>query len=214
MTGNALSELTISENEIATLEANDGNGELQMLKDPMGLGPSPGSARVEIGDETVRVQIGHEHPHANGFDVEFDIETRTVNEFAHFQSYKNSEAMSTYERYNATKVMVLFRTNDKWFYGEPKIDPGIQQKARYPQSDHDPDSHFKTQHDGITRKNVSSHGRSGDTFSKDRYKVTKHFVERVDEVYVLKWDEKHEAGRNGSYTKQSNEIAYKLVVEE
>jgi len=204
----------MSENKIATLEANDGNDDLAMLENPIGLDPSPESARVEISNKTIQVYIRRQHPGADGFDVEFDIETQTVNEYAHFQSYKKSKGQSTYEFYQATKIMVLFRVDNGWCYGEPETSPHIRQKAGYPGSNLNPDSHLPTQVDGIASQNVASRGRRNDKFTKDRYKVTKRFVERVNEAYVLEWDEKHEAGRNGSYTKQTNETAYRLVAEE
>lgn len=204
----------MSENKTATLETDDENDTLSMLKDPLASHETPESACATVTDETVNIDIEYGIPNTEYLNAEFDVETRVVNEFAHFESYKNSSGQQTYTRYNATKIRVLYRVDDEWLYGTPKTDPSVRQKAAYPQSDLEADNHLPTQVDGITSRNVASRGRGNDTFTEDRYKVTREFVERVDEAYVLQWDEKYESGRKGSHTKRSNETAYKLVVEE
>jgi hypothetical protein len=195
--------------------ADDGT-DLKMLETADGYPdePNPDQATVQIGSGTVRVQLEYDHPGIDGFDVEFDVETRDVNQFARFETYKNSESKSTYDRYNARKIGLLYREDGEWYYGVPEVSHATRDKARYPQSDLDPDGHLPTQVDGVTERKIAHRSNRRDGFQKYRYKVTREFVEQVDEAYVLEWEEKHEAGREGSYTSQSQTVAHKLELED
>lgn len=191
--------------------ANDSN-ELQMLDTANGLpsAPNPTRATVEIGADTVRVQLNYDHP-GDDFDVEFEVDTRCVNKFAHFEAYKNSESKSTYDRYNAQKIHLLYQENGEWYYGAPETPHTVYDKAKHPQTELDADSHLPTQIDDVTKRKITHRSNPRDGFEKYRYKITREFVERVDDAYVLEWIEKHEAGREGSYTNQSQTVAYKLT---
>lgn len=200
---------------VVVLKEDDGN-DLKMLDTADGHPdePNPDQATVQIGSDTVQVQLEYEHPGIDGFDVEFDVETRSVNQFARFETYKNSESKSTYDRYNARKIGLLYREGDEWYYGVPEASHATRDKARYPQSDLDPDGHLPTQVDGVTERKIAHRSNRRDGFQKYRYKVTREFVEQVDEAFVLEWKEKHEAGREGSYTRQSETVAHKLALED
>lgn len=185
---------------------------VEQLDDLTGA-PDADSAVAEIGVGEVTVRLVWNQP-IGDVSVTADVEERPVNQYASFECYYNGETTSTYERHTATRIRLLYRVGDDWHYGEPKVPLSTWDKAGYPQSNLDPDGHLPTQVDGVTRRRVASRSNPRDSFKKARFKVTRSFLERVDEAYVLEWDEKHEAGRNGSYTSKSNETAYKLVLEE
>lgn len=199
----------MAQNTVATADA-------QMFKtlEDFRDSPDPDDVALSVEDGQVRLTLAYDQPGVPDFELEAKIETRTVNQFARFESYKNGECGNTHERYTATRVYVLFRDGNEWHYGEPLTPPATHDKARYPQSELDPDGHLPTTVDGITRNQVKSISNRRDVFKKARLKVTREFVESVDEAYVLEWDVKHESGRNGSYTSKSNATAYQLEVED
>ena len=186
--------------------------DLQMLETPeFSSEPNPDVARAEVDSETVRISLQWAVPSASDFDIECSVEERRVNQFAHFESYRNAESKSTYSRSNATQIRILFRDHDTWYFGEPQTSHTVRDKANYTQSSLDPDDHLPTQVDGISSRQITHRSNPRDSFQKYRYKVTREFVERVDEAYVIEYDKKSESGLKGGYTRYKNATAYKLV---
>lgn len=185
---------------------------LEMIEQDTGE-PTADVAEAEVSDGTVTITLEWHTPGVDGFEVTFDIEERSVNQYAHFETWKNGEVKSTYDRYNAEKMRLLFRDGDSWHFGKPQVPMAVKSKAGRPQSELKPDGHHPTQVDGITARSVASRSNPRDSFHKTRFKVLREFVESVDEAYVLTYREKHEAGREGAYTRQSETVAHKLTID-
>ena len=198
---------------VAQYGAGDNGTELETVEPHnhnQSTAANPDEATVQVTGDTVRIQIKYDDPLIDNFAVECDVETRFVNKFARFTTYCNSEHKSTYDRYVAKRIAVLYREDGEWHYRVPRTPYEVINKAQYPQSDLDPDGHLPTQVDGVTKSQIAD----SDGVRKHQYKVTREFIKQVDTAFVLEWEEQHEAGREGAYTNRSQTVAYKLEREE
>lgn len=142
--------------------------------------------------------------------VDFQVTDKKVNQYSLFESFANWERKSpAYFRKNSVQIRLIYRSDGEWYFSELDADPSSPPRERKNSE------YVTTVVDGIDVNQIASRGggrKSG--FSKRRLKITRGFVDRVDEPYIIEYQMKVKEGKKGRSRTLKNKTAYRLIPEE